>query len=87
MIKTKNNLFDLSNRYYLVTGAAGLLGRQHCEAILSADGIPVAIDLDNNGLINLREELKRDGGDLCKVGLGTKSKVVEVYFDAFLYRQ
>ncbi len=35
----------------------------------------------------LREELKRDGGDLCKVGLGTKSKVVEVYFDAFLYRQ
>ena len=58
MIKTKNNLFLLSNRYYLVTGAAGLLGRQHCEAILSADGIPVAIDLDQNGLINLREELK-----------------------------
>ena len=58
MFKTKNNLFLLSNRYYLVTGAAGLLGRQHCEAILSANGIPVAIDLDQNGLINLREELK-----------------------------
>mgnify|MGYP001423962238 CR=1 FL=1 len=53
MIKTKNNLFLLSNRYYLVTGAAGLLGRQHCEAILSADGIPVAVDLNQNGLINL----------------------------------
>ena len=58
MIKTINNLFDLRNRYYLVTGAAGLLGRQHCEAILSANGIPVAIDLDQNDLLKLKEELK-----------------------------
>ena len=58
MIKEISDLFNLSNRYYLVTGAAGLLGRQHCEAILSANGIPVAIDLDQNGLLNLNKELK-----------------------------
>lgn len=53
------NLFCLEKRYYLVTGAAGLLGRQHCEAILSANGIPVAIDLDEKKLNNMKKELKQ----------------------------
>ena len=53
----QDNLFCLDKRYYLVTGAAGLLGRQHCEAILSAKGTPIAIDLNNNSLIQMRDEL------------------------------
>ena len=60
----QDNLFCLNKRYYLVTGAAGLLGRQHCEAILSAKGIPIAIDLNNDSLIQMSDELhqiyKRD---------------------------
>ena len=60
MIKSNNNLFILTNRFYLVTGAAGLLGRQHCEAILSADGIPVAIDLDKNALFFFERRVKKD---------------------------
>lgn len=55
----QDNLFCLDNRYYLVTGAAGLLGRQHCEAILSAKGIPIAIDLNRDRLIHMREELSK----------------------------
>ena len=55
----KDNLFCLDKRYYIVTGAAGLLGRQHCEAILSAQGIPIAIDLNQERLINMRDELKQ----------------------------
>ena len=55
----QDNFFCLDKRYYLVTGAAGLLGRQHCEAILSAQGIPVGIDLDQESLINMRDELKQ----------------------------
>lgn len=53
----QDNFFCLDKRYYLVTGAAGLLGRQHCEAILSAKGIPIAIDLNNDSLIKMRDEL------------------------------
>ena len=30
----------------IVTGACGLLGRSHCEAIASVGGIPVVLDLD-----------------------------------------
>tara|TARA_Y100001933_G_scaffold265191_1_gene336718 strand:+ start:9526 stop:10368 length:843 start_codon:yes stop_codon:yes gene_type:complete len=57
-LKMNKNLFDLCKRYYLVTGAAGLLGRQHCEAILSANGIPVAIDLNEDGLVQMKKEIK-----------------------------
>ena len=53
-----NNLFNLKKRYFLVTGASGLLGKKHCEAILSANGIPVAIDLDYKNLLSLKLEVQ-----------------------------
>ena len=55
----EENLFCLDKRYYIVTGAAGLLGRQHCEAILSANGIPVAIDVNKDNLIHMRDKLNQ----------------------------
>ncbi len=39
------DLFDLSGRIAVVTGGAGLLGEQHAEAIASAGGIPVLVDV------------------------------------------
>jgi NAD(P)-dependent dehydrogenase (short-subunit alcohol dehydrogenase family) len=38
-------LFDLAGRVAVITGGAGLLGRQHGEAIARAGGIPVLADL------------------------------------------
>ena len=66
----KNNLFYLDKRFYIVTGAAGLLGRQHCEAILSAQGIPIAVDLNQDRLIEMRDELK-------EIAKGSKMTVLE----------
>lgn len=40
-----NDLFDLTGRVAIITGGAGLLGRQHAEAIAGAGGIPVLADL------------------------------------------
>lgn len=37
--------FDLSGRVAVITGGAGLLGVKHAEAIASAGGIPVVLDL------------------------------------------
>lgn len=45
------DFFSLENKVIVVTGACGLLGREHVEAIAMAGGIPVILDL-NNGLID-----------------------------------
>ncbi|MGA2253955.1 MAG: SDR family oxidoreductase [Thermoguttaceae bacterium] len=37
--------FDLSGRVAIITGGLGLLGQQHAEAIASAGGIPVLVDV------------------------------------------
>ena len=41
-----DNLFDLAGRIAIITGGAGLLGRQHAEAIAAFGGIPVIWDID-----------------------------------------
>jgi NAD(P)-dependent dehydrogenase (short-subunit alcohol dehydrogenase family) len=40
------DLFSLKGKVIIVTGASGLLGREHIEAIASYGGIPVLIDLN-----------------------------------------
>lgn len=47
----------------IVTGASGLLGTEHCHAIADAGGIPIAIDIDSEGLARLSKQLTQRG---CK---------------------
>jgi NAD(P)-dependent dehydrogenase (short-subunit alcohol dehydrogenase family) len=39
--------FDLSGRVAIITGGAGLLGRQHAHAVADAGGIPVLLDISD----------------------------------------
>ena len=41
------NLFDLTGRVAVITGGAGLLGVKHAEAIASAGGVPVLLDVSS----------------------------------------
>lgn len=41
-----SNLFDLSNKVALITGAGGLLGPKHAEAILEFNGSVILTDVD-----------------------------------------
>jgi len=51
--------FNLNRKVIIVTGAAGLMGAQHCEAILSHDGIPVLLDINLSRLKKLKLRLDK----------------------------
>jgi NAD(P)-dependent dehydrogenase (short-subunit alcohol dehydrogenase family) len=52
-------MFSLKEKNIIVTGASGLLGREHVKAILSAGGTPILLDL-NQEILDLQVlELKK----------------------------
>ena len=50
-------LFALHDRVIVITGATGLLGRQHSAIVAQAGGTPVLIDLHQESLESLAHEL------------------------------
>ncbi len=50
-------LFSLDGLPIVITGAAGLLGRNHCFAVAEAGGIPILLDNDPTGLKAVQDEL------------------------------
>jgi NAD(P)-dependent dehydrogenase (short-subunit alcohol dehydrogenase family) len=53
------NLFSLKEKIIIVTGASGLLGREHVNAILSAGGTPILLDLNQDILDAQAREIKK----------------------------
>jgi NAD(P)-dependent dehydrogenase (short-subunit alcohol dehydrogenase family) len=58
-LKNKN-LFDLSEKVIVVTGACGLLGKHHCKAIAKAGGIPVLLDLSKEKTASFAREISEE---------------------------
>ncbi len=54
--------FDMTGRVVVVTGGAGLLGVRHAEAIASAGGVPVLVDLSLDAAQARAEALARTWG-------------------------
>jgi len=52
-----SNLFSLTNKIAIVTGALGLLGKNHCHALSEAGANVVVVDLDENNCKSFAESL------------------------------
>jgi NAD(P)-dependent dehydrogenase (short-subunit alcohol dehydrogenase family) len=55
--KSLESLFRLDGKVIIITGAAGLLGRKHAEAIAAFGGTPVLLDLYEEPVKQLADEL------------------------------
>ncbi len=53
----KNSLFSLTGKVVVITGAAGLLGRQHAQAVASAGGVPVLLDIQAQAVEELSQKI------------------------------
>jgi NAD(P)-dependent dehydrogenase (short-subunit alcohol dehydrogenase family) len=53
------DVFGLDGRVVIITGAVGLLGRKHAEAIAAFGGTPVLLDLDSGKLNELSTEINK----------------------------
>ncbi len=51
------NIFRLDGKIVVITGAAGLLGRKHAEAIACYGGTPILLDLSEDKVSQLAAEL------------------------------
>lgn len=57
-----DSLFSLQDRVIVITGAAGLLGRQHAEVVARAGGTPVLLDLHAQPVEQLAADLQARHG-------------------------
>ena len=54
------NLFTLKEKVIVITGATGLLGQKHAEAVAAFGGIPILLDLSKDALKDLAERLNQE---------------------------
>ena len=52
------NLFSLAGKVIIISGASGLLGRQHADAVAASGGIPILLDLNQSNLDTQALEIK-----------------------------
>ncbi len=60
----KSTVFDLQQRVFIITGAAGYLGVKHVEAILEANGRAVLFDI-NPKVVQVARDLSKQTGGEC----------------------
>jgi NAD(P)-dependent dehydrogenase (short-subunit alcohol dehydrogenase family) len=59
-MKIRSNLFDITGRTALITGATGLLGIEHAKALLEIGAHVIITDVDENNLTQLKVELQKE---------------------------
>lgn len=85
-----DSLFSLQGKVIVITGAAGLLGRQHADVVARSGGIPVLLDIHAESIESLATDIGRRHGvhaagyavDItCEVAVETNCATVLSRFD------
>lgn len=74
-----NKLFSLKDKNIIVTGALGLLGREHVKAIAKFGGSPILIDLDQKFIDQFADEISKNYDVTCygfKVDITNENEVL-----------
>jgi len=69
MENSLESFFRLDDKVIVITGAAGLLGRKHAEAIAAYGGIPVLLDLYEEPVQQIADELNKKYS-VSAIGMG-----------------
>lgn len=72
------NIFDLTGKNIVITGAAGFLGRRHAEAVAKFGGTPLLLDIFQEPLDILSAELN------SSYGTGAAGYVVDITKEALV---
>jgi NAD(P)-dependent dehydrogenase (short-subunit alcohol dehydrogenase family) len=65
-------MFDLKYKVIVITGATGLLGRKHAEAVAAYGGTPIILDLFKNTIDDFVKEINK------KYDVGASGYVVDI---------
>ena len=76
-----SNLFELTNRRFLITGGCGLLGIQHAVAIAKFGGIPILVDVDISKKAEITNSIHSQTGiypEIYKLDITSEDDVIEL---------
>lgn len=65
VLRMKTDIFSLHGRVVVITGAAGLLGRRHADAVAALGGVPVLIDIDLTRTQEAARQIEETHGTSC----------------------
>ncbi|MFC0186085.1 NAD(P)-dependent dehydrogenase, short-chain alcohol dehydrogenase family [Pseudarcicella hirudinis] len=78
-------LFSLKNKTAIVTGALGLIGKKHCEALAKAGANVVVADINESQAEAFAAVLEKDGGSHYGIGIDvTNEEALKIARDKIL---
>lgn len=79
MKKNYMEQFSLKGRVCIITGGGGLIGMKHAEAVMEGEGIPVLLDIAEEGMERVKKSLIEEYSENHDEETGTAAPVIETF--------